>query len=147
MFFCIWHENTCIEDNWAWNQPTPSIYFRLKSRGDIAVIPFVRLFCHFIYQKRIFFCEHVTVVSVNWAIVMSSIRVSESKREREKMSVLCTFIRVYSMWYECIWLKIDFSSLGWIETETNTHTQAHAQSCALKQDYEIQIERKHVVRA
>lgn len=61
-FFCNWHRQKHIfrirargGNKWAWNQLTaPCIYFRLKSRGDIAVIPFVRLLCHFIYQKRIF---------------------------------------------------------------------------------------------
>lgn len=36
------------------------------------------------------------------------------------------------MWYEWMWLKIDFSSLGWIETKTEKHTQTHTHSRTLK---------------
>lgn len=140
-FFCVWHENTWIEDNWAWNQPTPSIYFQPKSRGDIAVISFVRLFCHLFIKSEFFIwtCRCYVKQQLYRAHWVTEID-RRTEGENETMTVRYTFISYifYVIWMNVIKNRFFFSRLDRDQnrkTHTNTHAQSNAQNKIMKCRY------------
>lgn len=111
--FCKWHENTCIQCEYK-RQPAPCIYSPRDGGGIAAIFRLFADLCHFIYQKRIFHLNMSLSLSFVWY--------------RADVMRLPSDAYIF-MWYECMWLKIDFSSLGWIET-SKTRTKHRLHMCA-----------------